>query len=469
MTTSLAQKDLLLLNPSPQREGEGVLNILHLSTVGLCGNAEYTFNLVRGLQQHNVVGDVHPIDRAHLDTLDKEGVKAYFTAYTQAAKANYHVAHIQHEFCFFGGRFGPAFSNEVTAMMLDQLHGHPTLVSLHATPDYFHNPVYGFLSLPPQPSEPTLTLPAWRKKPLLRLSLLNKAKRISYKKGNPAWQVYQTALQNYQQACNEKLPPYRVWCQQVSPHFTPEGKAVALAHNHFTRRDMIAAGAHPDHVVVLPIGVEALPTPDEATRQRVAEAVRLTLNLQPTDQVIGMVGFVSPNKGHKATLHALAALPPSVKLLIAGGLHPTGNKPFYLNELLALAHELGVHDRVLITGSYTYDELAVYLSLMDAVVVGHEPPYSGSSASVSVALAAGKAVIANNIPTFAEMNALQADTLLLTQPNAPYELAMRLRQVLAVPALRHGYQQRALHYADTYSWANIALSHRHLYERLCHA
>jgi glycosyltransferase involved in cell wall biosynthesis len=220
---------------------------------------------------------------------------------------------------------------------------------------------------------------------------------------------------------------------------------------------------------VLPIGVEALPTPDDATRQRVSEAVRQTLALQQGDQLIGMAGFVSPNKGHKTTIQALAVLPPSVKLLIAGGLHPTGNKPLYLNELLALAHELGVHERVLITGSYTYEELAVYLGMMDAVVVGHEPPYSGSSASVSVALAAGKAVIANNIPTFAEMNALLPDTLLLTQPNAPYELAMRLRQLLAVPALRNGYEQRALHYAATYSWANIAQTHRHLYERLCHA
>jgi glycosyltransferase involved in cell wall biosynthesis len=392
--------------------------------------------------------------------LDKEGVKAYFTAYTQVAKASYHVAHIQHEFSFFGGRFGPAFSNEVTAMMLDQLHGHPTLVSLHATPAYFHNPAYGFVT-PPTPPQ-GVKLPPLRKKPLLRLSLLSKAARLRHKHNSPEWR-------HYQQACDAKQAPYRVWCQQVSPHFTPTGKAVALVHNQFTRQDMIAAGAHPDHVVVLPIGVEALPTPDEATRQRVTEAVRLTLNLQQGDQLIGMAGFVSPNKGHATTIEALAALPPSVKLLIAGGLHPTGDKPFYLNQLLALAHQLGVHHRVLITGSYTYDELAVYLSMMDAVVVGHEPPYSGSSASVSVALAAGKAVVANNIATFAEMNALQPDTLLLTQPNAPHELAMRLRQLLAVPALRHGYQQRALHYAATYSWGNIALSHRHLYERLCHA
>ncbi len=440
--------------------GEGAINILHLSTVGLCGNAEYTFNLLRGLQHHNVLGDIHPIDRPHLDTLDKDGVKTYFTAYTQAAKANYHVAHIQHEFCFFGGRFGPAFSNEVTAMMLDQLHGHPTLVSLHATPSYFNNPIYGFVTPPHAPH--SFPLPSWRKKPLLRLSLLSKAARLRHKHNSPDWQ-------RYQKECDDKQAPYRVWCQQVSPHFTPKGKAVALVHNQFTRRDMLEAGAHPDHVVVLPIGVEALPTPDDATRQRVSEAVRQTLALQQGDQLIGMAGFVSPNKGHKTTIQALAVLPPSVKLLIAGGLHPTGNKPLYLNELLALAHELGVHERVLITGSYTYEELAVYLGMMDAVVVGHEPPYSGSSASVSVALAAGKAVIANNIPTFAEMNALLPDTLLLTQPNAPHELAMRLRQLLAVSALRNGYEQRALHYAATYSWANIAQTHRHLYERLCHA
>jgi glycosyltransferase involved in cell wall biosynthesis len=405
------------------------MKVLHLSTVGLCGNATYTFNLVEQLDGLGVTNEVYPIDTKRLKTLDKAGVWAYFQAFCDRAQ-DFDVVHIQHEFSFFGGSFGMTFSNEIVGRMLNALQDKKVMMSLHASPGVMFKAEYQ-VSAKPLDTGP-------RRRQFYR--------KVRFK----LRQVFSSSA-------------IKMWRQSVAPHFTPEKGCVALVHNQFTRVDMVDAGSHPSQIRVVNIGVETLPSQEQASHPR-AEAVKRYFDLQPGDKVLGTFGFISPNKGHHTVIEALWKLPKSYKLLLVGGPHPSGDQK-YLNHLLSSAYHYEVADRVYVTGHYEYDELKHYSDLMDLVIVPYLPPYPGSSASTSISLSEGKAIMASNIPTFREIKA-QVDCIELVEPNSPYEMAQKIRQLFCSPERLAHLSQNAKTFAHANSWYEVARTHLALYEAL---
>lgn len=97
-------------------------------------------------------------------------------------------------------------------------------------------------------------------------------------------------------------------------------------------------------------------------------ALRDALGLQPQHQVIAIVGRLTPWKGHRTLLQALARLAPErpdLRLMVVGEV--SFWEPGYLDELHALAEDLGVHDRVLWLGFRA--DVAALLRLSDILVL----------------------------------------------------------------------------------------------------
>lgn len=401
------------------------MKVLHLSTVGLCGNAAYTFSLVDQLNGLGLANEVYPIDRDYLERASRQDVWEYFRKFCQHAR-NFDVVHIQHEFSFFGGSYGTAFSNEVTARMLEALQGKKTMLSLHASPGVLFKAEYGV-----KPSDSR-----WKRR----------LKRVGYHlKGR---------FQNQ---------AFDIWRERIAPHFTSQHRRFCLVHNRFTQKDCLDAGSKAEFVPVVNIGVDTLPVQEHTSTVHV-ETVKRYLNYQPGDVVMGTFGFLSPNKGHRILLEAMTALPPHFKLLMVGGPHPKGDV-YYLNSLLHLAKDLKVFDRVYATGHYDYQQLKSYSDLMDLIVVPYLPPYPGSSASTSIPLSQGKVILASDIPTFREIRD-QKDCMELVVPAAPFEMAYRIRRLFSDEDRRRYLSENAHQYAHDNSWYEVAKKHKALYEAL---
>jgi len=106
-------------------------------------------------------------------------------------------------------------------------------------------------------------------------------------------------------------------------------------------------------------------------------------------------GFLARRKGYATALRALAQLPPEWLLVAAGGEHATDTTGTAA-DLTALAADLRVRDRFIITVFLPVEELEDAVAAADIILA----PYSSmaASAALAFALARGKAVVASDLP-----------------------------------------------------------------------
>ena len=164
------------------------------------------------------------------------------------------------------------------------------------------------------------------------------------------------------------------------------GRAAAIVlHSGYTQRQFLQA--FPEFrgkVHVVPIAIEAL-APSNLGRWAKSDEERW----------IVIPGFVSAYKGHGQALKALQLLPAHYKLVVAGGLHPKdpGSSEMWMT-LLSMMDELGLRDRVTITG-FIKDpaEQAALFGKADAFLLPYREVGQSGSAALADVLAYGKPVI----------------------------------------------------------------------------
>lgn len=141
---------------------------------------------------------------------------------------------------------------------------------------------------------------------------------------------------------------------------------------------------------------------------------RKKYNLNSTDTLIGTVGRISKEKGHKYLLEAAKIViqeHPDVKFLIVG-------EGKIRAELEIYAKSLGIFDNVIFTGYYK--NLSEVLAVIDLFVI----PSLTESLPLAVleAMAAGKPVISTNVGGIPEI-IIHGETGLLVRPQNGMELA----------------------------------------------
>ncbi len=171
---------------------------------------------------------------------------------------------------------------------------------------------------------------------------------------------------------------------------------------------------------------------------------------QPSDPIVAYAGHLYAWKGVDVLLEALA-LVPDVRGLIVGG---HAQEPD-LARLQALARQLGISDRVTFAGMVEPARVAELL--WRASVLALPNPASAISTRFTSPLklfeylAAGRAIVASDLPSIREILHNEVDALLVA-PGDASALAGAIRRLLDEPALAARLARAAFEAAPQYSW-----------------
>jgi glycosyltransferase involved in cell wall biosynthesis len=173
----------------------------------------------------------------------------------------------------------------------------------------------------------------------------------------------------------------------------------------------------PERLVLLPNGIRPLPPSD-------GHAVRAELGVGEDDPVIGTVCIIRAEKALDVLLRAAALLIrdfPRLRVLIVGD-GPDRERAE------AVAHQLGLEGRVLVTGHRT--DVPDLLAAMDVAVLSSD--YEGSPLSMLEFMDAGKPIVATRVGGIPE--AIEEGVHgVLVPPRDEAGLATALREVLRDP------------------------------------
>ena len=211
-------------------------------------------------------------------------------------------------------------------------------------------------------------------------------------------------------------------------------------------RRLVELGADPARVTVLRNGVDLgqfRPPPDRA-------AARSALGLDgPT---LLSVGHLIPRKGHDRVIGALALLPDTVRLLIAG------EGPLD-RELRALAERLGVAGRVQFLSAVPHANLAAVYGAADALVLASSR--EGWANVLLEAMACGTPVIASPIPGNDEVVTSPAAGTIASE-NTPAGLAAAILALLSAAPARDETRQ----YAEAFDWGETSAGQLAIFQRV---
>jgi glycosyltransferase involved in cell wall biosynthesis len=166
--------------------------------------------------------------------------------------------------------------------------------------------------------------------------------------------------------------------------------------------------------------------------------------------VIGYAGHLYPWKGVDLLVQALALLP-SCRALIVGG-HPGEPDRARLADLAAA---LGIADRVELAGFVPPPQVAAHLARADVLVLPN--PASALSAAWTSPLklfeylAAGRPIVASDLPAFREVLA-DGENALLVPPGDAAAIAAAVARLLDDAALARRLARRAWEDAARYTW-----------------
>jgi glycosyltransferase involved in cell wall biosynthesis len=167
-------------------------------------------------------------------------------------------------------------------------------------------------------------------------------------------------------------------------------------------------------IAVIPNGVHPRALPPSTLRHE--------LGLSAAVPIVLAVGNLYPVKGHRFLLEALARMSVKVHLVIAG-------RGIAEAELLALAADLGMTDRVHLLG--LRDDVP---NLLAAADVFAQPSLSeGLPVAVLEAMFAGRPIVASDVGDI--RLAVGDDGALLVPPGDPLELATAIERLLLQPRL----------------------------------
>src|SRR5436305_2257398 len=241
------------------------------------------------------------------------------------------------------------------------------------------------------------------------------------------------------QAEADTSPPQRIGIEAV----VAQRASAIIATCTDEIRELIAYGARPDTMYVVPCGVDCdhfRPGP-QAGRPRSPARV-LTL------------GRLVPRKGIDTVISAIARIP-GAELVVAGGPDRSqlDDDP-EVSRLRRTAAECGVTDRVSFTGRVAHEDVPALLSSADVVV--SDPWYEPFGIVPVEAMACGSAVIASAVGGHLDTVA-DGVTGLLVPPRDPAALAGRLSRLLADPGWRRELGAAgAVRARARYSWDRIA-------------
>jgi glycosyltransferase involved in cell wall biosynthesis len=185
--------------------------------------------------------------------------------------------------------------------------------------------------------------------------------------------------------------------------------------------------------------------------QQAAAVSRASLGINEASFVLLYVASFQSRKDHGTLLRALKEIPNADLVLVGDG---KLRKQFEVQ-----AKSLGVAERVHFLGRR--NDVAELLNMADMYV--HVPAFEGFGIAVAEAMAAGKPVVASDVPGLAQV---VGDAGILIPPGDSALLAMEVRSLIASPVRRSQFSQAAVQRASQFGIEKTVDAYIALYESI---
>ena len=372
------------------------MKVAMLTTTGQrCGIAAYSRALVEGFDAvPGVEIEVVPIEEG------KQTIEHYIAQSQILNGPDIDVVHIQHEHCFWGGILPRSSAYWDMRYLIKK----PVVLTAHTT-----TTLAGMLKI--------------------------KQERRPHK-----WLAKQLLLRNQSYKDSVETAPFST--------------AITIVHTAAARNELIARGAKPGYVYIVPTGVPTpLPAPPEG------ETFRAKFGLQGR-RLVTIFGYVTPNKGYELSLQILPDLPNDVCLVIAGGARTQAERP-YETSIRNMIANTGLDKRVVFTGYISDTEVAEAMAATEIALVPHT--YATGSYSVALPLAHGRTILASDLDCFREIS-LRLDCMQLFRAKDAEDYKTKLLSLLDNESRRSELAANALKYAARFAWPRVAAMTRRVYQ-----
>lgn len=217
-------------------------------------------------------------------------------------------------------------------------------------------------------------------------------------------------------------------------------------------------GVPPSRIAVVACGVET-----DLFRPADKLAARKRIGIDGDDPIVLYVGRIERLKGIDILVRAASQVESCFQLVILGGDTKDADRK---HELMELARDLGVCQRIHFIDAVAHDELPHYYNAADVCVV---PSYYESFGLVAVeAMACGVPVIASRVGGLKD-TVKDGQTGYLIAWRCPEPFAERLDLLLSNESLRDSMGREARKIAQRYHWAEVAASIESVYHELVSA
>jgi glycosyltransferase involved in cell wall biosynthesis len=359
-----------------------------------CGIATYAADLVGALRgREDTTVDVVAYDRQRHPRRD-------YAAWGEAMNAG-DVAHVQHEYSFFG--YLTPWQNHYEAFVTQIRR--PLVITRHVT---FDGP---------------LTVPG---------------RGAGHAVRRAKWAAY-----------NRWLGPYATYLNKGV--FARADRIIVLSGR--LKDHLVARGLDPAKIHIIGAGVPSVPLAGGGAERRAQWGWQ-------DKRVLGIFGYITPAKGHRLAVAALQKLPPDVVLLVAGGVRRAGDQAA-LHELQRDIAAGGLGERVRITGFVEDADVPAHMDACDLLL--YPATHADSSYSLVTGLAYGCApLVASDVYGHREVADQGAGITLFASGSAD-ALAQAVGALLADPQRRTAMLAEAAAYAAAHTWPAVAEQTRQVY------
>jgi len=151
---------------------------------------------------------------------------------------------------------------------------------------------------------------------------------------------------------------------------------------------------------------------------------------EPRAKIAVVAGFLLRSKGHRIVLEAMR-LVPEVKVVFVGGPSLETGAGLYHSEIMTLARQCGVEDRLEFTGYVSDVEYYRRLAAADLAICPFSADKSASG-SLSSLIAVGCPILASDIPLIRTYNGIVAGAISTFHPHTAMALADAMRRLLSM-------------------------------------
>lgn len=214
--------------------------------------------------------------------------------------------------------------------------------------------------------------------------------------------------------------------------------------------------ARPNHVDVVPCGVNL-----ELFQPMLRPAARRKIGAAMEDSIVLFVGRIAPEKGLDRLLRAFTRLQhrPRLKVVIVGG---EGDGDPGLQQVQALARQLGIAERIRFVGRVEQPELPFFYSAADLLVLPSS--YESFGMVALEAIACGTPVVATPVGAMEEL--LQSGESGRLSPDfSPLSLAAVIDRMLRNRADRPVDPEEVRRSALRFSWHRVAADVLNVYRQ----